>query len=115
MISDKAKIKSLFVEAYAKAYEGCSLEKIAIYGKEKITIILLKNLSKMEKNQIPERRQTYSISVARYCDHPVGFLSCELNPKSGRIYLRWITVSLQCQHQGIGQKMLNAMVKHFPR
>ena len=108
-------IKSLFVAAYTGAYIGCSAKAIAIHGEEKIADYFAAEFEqewKTIKSQNHDKRIHYL--VVRYFDHPVGFVSCELNPKSGRIYLRWVTVSPLCQRQGIGEKMLNAVIKHFP-
>ena len=112
---DEKMIKSLFVTAYTQAYSGYSPKEIAIHSEEKISDYFATEFDqewKKIKSQQQDKRIHYL--VVRYCDHPIGFISCELNPKSGRIYLRWVTVSPACQRQGIGEKMLNAVLKHFP-
>ena len=52
--------------------------------------------------------------VVRYQDQPIAFFSCELNYKSGRIYMRWVTMSPTFQRLGLGKMMLEEVNKHFP-
>ncbi len=51
--------------------------------------------------------------VARYHEHPIGFISCSQNYKSGNVYLRYVTVSPGFHRLHIGQKMLKAIEKHY--
>ena len=115
LICDEKIIKSLFIEAYIGAYKGFSPKDIAIHDAEKMVDYFSAEFDQ-EWKKIKSQRGGKHIQylVVRYCDHPIGFISCEQNPKSGRIYVRWITVSPQCQRQGIGEKMLNTVIKHFP-
>lgn len=113
--TDRAIIKNLFVAAYTGAYTKYSPKDIAIHSDEKMEKYFATEFDhewKKIKEQENDKRIHYLI--ARYCDHPVGFISCELNKKSGRIYIRWATISPSFQRQGIGEKMFNAVNKHFP-
>ncbi len=71
-----------------------------------------------ERNKILKQdkgtNQRIHYLVARFEDRPIAFVSCELNYKSGRIYMRWVTMSPSFQRQGLGGMMFEEVRKHFP-
>lgn len=73
-------------------------------------------LYKMEKDTLIKQGNPPHIHylIARYQDQPVAFFSCQLNYQSGRIYLRWVTMSPTFQRLGLGKRMLEELNRRFP-
>ncbi|MBP9777979.1 MAG: GNAT family N-acetyltransferase [Rickettsiaceae bacterium] len=46
--------------------------------------------------------------------YPVGFIVVQLNYKSGRVYLRWVTINPVVHRHGIGSEMLKLILKRYP-
>ena len=51
--------------------------------------------------------------VVRFHEQPIAFVVTQLNFKSGRVYVRWNTVSPSFHRQGLGKIMLDAIAKYY--
>lgn len=93
--------------------------KTITQAKERITkLLMLKNYFEneflQEKRKIDLGSKKIDYLIARFHDQPVGFFVCELNPKTARIYLRFVTVSPAFQGLGLGKEILNKIYKRYP-
>lgn len=120
---DWPKIKHLFVEAYVSSYKNGDPAQFNWEGKilKEDYIIKLKShfghLFDEEKRAIlaqEHNHQRIQYVIARLHDQPIAFFSCEVNQKSAKIYLRWVTLNPGFHQMGIGRAILNELGKHFP-
>ncbi|MDB6096076.1 MAG: uncharacterized protein JWM09_354 [Francisellaceae bacterium] len=51
--------------------------------------------------------------IARWEDVPVGFFSTQINPKTSRIYLRWVIVSPAFHKLNLGTLSLNQIMHYY--
>lgn len=126
---DWPKIEHLFVNAYISAYQDCDLNELAIPQCEnndqsqvsKVDVLsqYFKHEFQAEKRKIlsQDQQDPYRSHylIARFHNQPIAFFVCQLNYKSGRTYLRWVTINPAFHHQGIGRAMLDEITKRFPQ
>ena len=67
-----------------------------------------------EKQNILSQEKKIEYLIARFHERPIGFFVSEVNFKSSHIYLRYVTLSPAFHRQGLGEKMLDEVVKHYP-
>lgn len=67
-----------------------------------------------EKRKLDAREKKIDYIVARLYDNPIAFFVCELNSKSARIYLRWVTIEPGFHRQGLGKIILDQIAKRYP-
>lgn len=126
--SDWPKIEHLFINAYISAYKDCDPKEFASDDEEdnddKISFndLLYRHFKKdfdAEKEKISNQnnrdRYRSHYLIARFHDQPIAFFVCQLNYKSGRIYLRWITMHPKFHKHGIGSAMLKEIANRFPK
>lgn len=69
---------------------------------------------KEEKHKIDSKSKKIDYIIARYHEQPVVFFVCELNYKTGFIYLRFVTIEPAFHRLGLGRKMLQQITKRYP-
>lgn len=52
--------------------------------------------------------------TAYYHEHPIAFTICQLNYKTAHIYVRWAVIAPGFQRAGLGEKLFQAVERHFP-
>jgi ribosomal protein S18 acetylase RimI-like enzyme len=67
-----------------------------------------------EKIKIHSTNKKIDYLIARYNDAPIAFFVTELNYKSGRVYLRWVTIEPGFHRQGLGEIIMSQIAKHYP-
>lgn len=67
-----------------------------------------------EKKKIHADESKIDYVIARFHDRPIAFFACEENYKSGRVYLRWVTMQPAFHRNGLGEIMLSEIAKHYP-
>jgi len=75
------------------------------------------NLFEVEKEKIISKRLDQSkihYLLSRLNEKVTGFFSCQLNPHSGRVYVRYVAVSPVHQRLGLGRKMIQEISNFFP-
>ena len=135
-------IQKLFVDAYISSYENAYIDELGLnhqhiehasmvinkHGKnpeEIAKLIKLKALKlsftedfENEKVQILTQDQSnqYKIQyiIARTAfGYPIAFVACQLNYKTGHVYLRWVTVNPKVHGFGLGRMLLNNIRKRY--
>lgn len=124
--NDWPKIRKLFVAAYVGAYQGCNISDLAIndellkQAKQK-SVDPLKlyfehefesEIAKIRDQLMPGKFGINYLTVKHH-DQPIAFIITQLNFKTGRVYVRWNTVSPGFQHQGLGKVMLNEVARYY--
>lgn len=67
-----------------------------------------------EFEKIDERIKNINYLVVRFHERPIAFFSTELNFKSARIYLRWVTMEPAFHRMGLGHIALDEIRKYYP-
>lgn len=110
-------LEGVFIGAYIAAYEYMDTSHLALEGHTSISYYF-KEKFQQEKTRILNQNEDdlYKIQyiVAYNQDLPVGFISFQLNPRSDRVYLRWITVLPEYQRQAIGKYLMDEITKGLP-
>lgn len=96
-------------------------------GMEIVKLLAIKMTFEMdfisERNKIlqQEMRRTSFIRtdkieylIARAEDSVVGFMICQSNYKTAKVYLRWVTVDPNFHRIGLGKLMIDTIEKNFP-
>ena len=68
-----------------------------------------------EKHKIESKTKKIDYLMARFHDQPIAFFVCELNYKSAKIYLRFVTIEPAFHRLGLGEKMLDQIAHHYPQ
>ncbi len=124
--NDLPKIKKLFIAAYVVAYQGCNISDLAISDEvlrqaEQMNVDPLKlyfehefesEIAKIKNQFMPDKFGIKYLTV-KFHDQPVAFIVTQLNFKTGRVYVRWNTVSPGFQQQGLGKIMLNEVARYY--
>jgi ribosomal protein S18 acetylase RimI-like enzyme len=100
------------------AAAGISADKSERYIKEKSLELSFLADFKSERNKLAlaEITDLYRMQylLARTgAGYPVGFIVVQPNYKSGRIYLRWVTLNPVVHRYGIGGEMLKVLLKRY--
>ncbi|WP_419421020.1 GNAT family N-acetyltransferase [Legionella sp. D16C41] len=69
---------------------------------------------KEEREKIALHKERLDYLVVRYQEQPIAFFVTELNKKSGRINLRWVTIAPSCHQQGLGKLILEQITNYYP-
>lgn len=107
-------IKNFFVKSYIESYKKCTHHELAIDPKIEYSEYFGHEFDGEIKKISDYKQFNIHYLIARYEDHPIGLISCELNKKSGRVYIRWAVIHQKSQRIGLGEKMFNAISKRFP-
>lgn len=67
-----------------------------------------------EENKIHSHGKKLDYLIARFHDRPFAFFVCEYNYKSAHVYLRFVTMSPSFHRLGLGEKILEEIVKRYP-
>jgi ribosomal protein S18 acetylase RimI-like enzyme len=67
-----------------------------------------------EMHKIAAGNKKIDYLITRFHNQPIAFFVCELNYKSGNIYLRFVTMEPAFHRQGLGQLILNQITKKHP-
>ena len=123
---DWPKIRRLFVAAYVSAYKDMPVDQLDLNphvveeaqrtNTDPLTkyfehcfddeIVFIKAQKKSDKFKI-------NYLTIKFHDQPIAFIITQLNYKSGRVYIRWNTVSPSFHRHGLGRIMLSAVAKYY--
>lgn len=124
-VSDWCRVKMIFVNAYVGAYKYCDVNAL---GLEDALIRDAKDKSKDPlqlyfehefdnefsriNNQLSHQFKI-NYMILKFHGQPIAFIASQLNYKSGRVYIRWNTVSPGFQQLGLGRLMLDEVKKYY--
>lgn len=125
-INDWSKIKRLFVAAYVSSYKDCPLNTLDLSSRlvEEANDKRVDPLAfyfahefEAERDKILEQHNTDKFKInyliVRFHEQPIAFIVSQLNYKSGRVYIRWNTVSPAFHRNGIGKMMLDEVARFY--
>ncbi len=91
---------------------------ITLVREKFIKLILLKRYFEAdfseEKHKIDSQAMKIDYLIARFHDKPIAFFVCKYNYKSAHVYLRFVTLSPAFHRLGLGEKILDEIVKNYP-
>ncbi|STX81363.1 ribosomal-protein-alanine acetyltransferase [Legionella busanensis] len=91
---------------------------ISLVREKLIKLILLQHYFEHdfseEKHKIDSQAKKIDYLIARFHDKPIAFFACEYNYKSAHVYLRFVTLSPSFHRLGLGEKILDEIVRNYP-
>lgn len=67
-----------------------------------------------EKHKIDSKSKVIDYLIVRFHGRPIAFFVCELNHKSAKVYLRFVTIEPAFHRESLGEKILDHIVQRYP-